>query len=110
MPKGDALRLLGTYNLKTQNRLTTDDKALFMNLSPAYMQWREETLQEDEQKGVKQAQRVFVKSWLRAPFGKIDKVLSPVVEPLVQLPREESARLLPRLSREELLARFDNKS
>ncbi len=77
-----------------------------MNLSPAYMQWREETLQE----GVKKAPRVFVKSWLRARFCKIDRVLSRVVEPLVQLPLEESARLLPRLSREELLARFGNKS
>ncbi|OQY53367.1 MAG: hypothetical protein B6247_15260 [Candidatus Parabeggiatoa sp. nov. 2] len=112
-PKGNALRsnvleLLSTWhiNLETKNRLTTDDKELLMNLSPAYEKWREETLQQ----GVKQAQRVFVKSWLRSRFGKIDKVLSPVVEPLVQLPLEESARLLPRLSREELLARFGKKS
>ncbi len=89
-----------------------------MNLSPAYLQWREETLQEGVKqgvkegvkKGVKQAQRVFVKSWLRARFGKIDRVLSRVVEPLVQLPLEESARLLPHLSRDELLARFGKKS
>jgi len=59
---------------------------------------------------VKQAQRVFVKSRLKSLFCKIDKVLSPVVEPLVQLPLEESARILPRLSREELLARFGKKS
>ncbi len=112
-PKGNALRsnvleLLSTWhiNLETKKRLTTNDKELLMNLSPAYEKWREETLQQ----GVKQAQRVFVKSWLRSRFGKIDKVLSPVVEPLVQLPLEESARLLPRLSREELLARFGKKS
>jgi hypothetical protein len=109
-------------NLETKNRLTTDEKELVMNLSPAYLQWREETLQEGVQQGVKQgvqqgvkqgvkqAQRVFVKSWLRSRFGKIDKVLSKVVEPLVQLPMEESARLLSRLSREELLARFGKKS
>ena len=77
-----------------------------MNLSPAYEKWREETLQE----GVKQAQRVFVKSWLRTRFGKIDKVLSRVVEPLVQLAPEKSARLLPQLSRKELLAKFCKKS
>ena len=121
LPKGEALRsnvleLLSTWhiNLETKNRLTTDDKELLMNLSPAYMQWREETLQEGVKQGVKegvkQAQRVFVKSWLRARFGKIDKVLSRVVEPLVQLPLDESARLLPRLSREELLARFGKQS
>ncbi len=77
-----------------------------MNLSPAYLEWREETLQE----GVKQAQRIFVKSLLSSRFGKIDKVLSPVIESLVQLPPEESARLLPRLSREELLEKFCKKS
>jgi hypothetical protein len=112
-PKGNALRsnvleLLSIWhiNLKTQNKLTTDDKELLMNLSPAYLEWREETLQE----GVKQAQRIFVKSLLSSRFGKIDKVLSPVIESLVQLPPEESARLLPRLSREELLAKFCKKS
>jgi len=117
LPKGDAkrnnvLELLSTWhiNLETKNRLTTDDKELLMNLSPAYLQWREETLEEGVKEGVKQAQRVFVKSWLRARFGKLDKVLSRVVEPLVQLPLEESARLLPRLSRDELLARFGKKS
>jgi hypothetical protein len=112
-PKGDALRsnvleLLSIWhiNLKTKNRLTTDDKELLMNLSPAYLQWREETLQE----GRFETQRVFVKSWLKSRFGKIDKVLSQVIEPLVQLSPEESARLLPRLSREELLAKFGKKS
>ncbi len=112
-PKGNALRsnvleLLSIWhiNLKTQNKLTTDDKELLMNLSPAYLEWREETLQE----GVKQAQRIFVKSLLSSRFGKIDKVLSPVIESLVQLPPEESARLLPRLSREELLEKFCKKS
>jgi hypothetical protein len=116
-PKKNALRsnvleLLSIWhiNIKTQNRLTTDDKELLMNLSPAYLQWREETLQQGVKEGVKQAQRVFVKSWLKSRFGKIDEVLSPVVEPLVQLPMEESARLLPRLSREELLAKFGKKS
>jgi len=116
-PKGNALRsnvleLLSIWhiNLETKNRLTTDDKELLMNLSPAYLQWRDETLQEGVKQGVKKAQRVFVKSLLRSRFGKIDKVLSPVVEPLVQLPLEESARLLPRLSREELLAKFGKKS
>ena len=117
LPTGNALRsnvleLLSTWhiNLETKNQLTTDDKELLMNLSPAYEKWREETLQEGVQQGVKQAQRVFVKSWLRTRFGKIDKILSRVVEPLVQLPPEKSARLLPQLSREELLARFGKKS
>jgi len=128
-PKGNALRsnvleLLSIWhiNIKIQNRLTTDDKELLMNLSPAYLQWREETLQQGVQKGVKQGvqkgvqkgrletQRVFVKSWLKSRFGKIDKALSRAVEPLVQLSPEESARLLPQLSRDELLARFGKKS
>jgi len=73
-----------------------------MTLSPAY--------EKSRLQAIRQTQRVFVKSWLQSRFGEIDKALSPVVESLVQLPPEESTRLLPKLSREELLARFGKKN
>jgi len=72
-----------------------------MILSPAYEKSRTQA--------IRQTQRVFVKSWLQSRFGEIDKALSPVVESLVQLPPKESTRLLPKLSREEFLARFGSK-
>jgi len=91
---------------KAQDNLTPEDKELLMILSPAY----EKSRTQARLQGRLETQRVFVKSWLQSRFGKIDKALSPVVESLVQLPPEESTRLLPKLSREELLARFGKKS
>jgi hypothetical protein len=90
---------------KVQDDLTTEDKELLMTLSPAYEKSRMQAILQ----GRLETQRVFVKSWLQSRFGEIDKALSPVVESLVQLPPEESTRLLPKLSREELLARFGSK-
>jgi len=90
---------------KAQDDLTTEDKELLMTLSPAYEKSRMQAILQ----GRLETQRVFVKSWLQSRFGEIDKALSPVVESLVQLPPEESTRLLPKLSREELLARFGSK-
>ncbi|OQY44449.1 MAG: hypothetical protein B6247_30230 [Candidatus Parabeggiatoa sp. nov. 2] len=76
-----------------------------MILSPAYEKSRNQAMLQ----GRLETQRVFVKSWLQSRFGEIDKALSQVVESLVQLPPEESTRLLPKLFREELLARFGKK-
>ena len=45
-------------NHETKNRLTKDDKEILRHLSPAYVKWREETLQE----GCLETQRIFVKS------------------------------------------------
>jgi hypothetical protein len=78
--------------------------------SPAYEKSRTQAIVEGVLKGRLESQRVFVKSWLQSRFGKIDSVLSEVVELLAQLPPEESTRLLPKLSREELLARFGKKN
>jgi len=90
---------------KTQDHLTPEDKELLMILSPAYEKSRNQAMLQ----GRLETQRVFVKSWLQSRFGEIDKALSQVVESLVQLPPEESTRLLPKLSRKELLARFGKK-
>jgi hypothetical protein len=90
---------------KAQDHLTPEDKELLMILSPAYEKSRNQAMLQ----GRLETQRVFVKSWLQSRFGEIDKALSQVVESLVQLPPEESTRLLPKLSRKELLARFGKK-
>ena len=102
---------------KTQEHLTQEDKELLMILSPAYEKSRAEALVEGmlqgREQGIQQGrletQRLFVTSWLQSRFGEIDNALSPVVELLAQLPPEESTRLLPKLSREELVARFGQK-
>ncbi|MBV9387928.1 MAG: hypothetical protein JOZ78_16015 [Chroococcidiopsidaceae cyanobacterium CP_BM_ER_R8_30] len=66
-----------------------------MNLSPAYLQRREEILQE----GVRQGQRVIIENLLKVRFGSLDEQLSKLVEPLLDLSPEESTRLLTQLSR-----------
>ena len=75
-----------------------------MNLSPAYLQWREDTLQEGRQEG----RQDIIKNLLIARFGNLDEALSEVVLSLEQLPPEEFAGVLLQLSNvslEELLAR-----
>lgn len=64
-PKGNALRnrvlellFIWHIHVETKENLSTDDKELLMNLSPAYLRWREETLQQGVQQGRLEAQRV----------------------------------------------------
>jgi hypothetical protein len=112
LPRKDALRerllellFIWHIDIETKVKLTKDDKELLMNLTPAHQKYKDEILRQ----GLKKGQQVFVKNWLRAKFGKLDRALSKVVDPLVQLSPEESSRLLMRLSREELLAKFAKK-
>ncbi|MFB2921477.1 MULTISPECIES: hypothetical protein [Aerosakkonema] len=73
-----------------------------MELSPLLLQWQEEALHE----GARKAIRTFIEAFFRVQFGDLDEELSKIVEPLVELPSEESVPLLLQSSREELLARF----
>ncbi|WP_414565618.1 MULTISPECIES: hypothetical protein [unclassified Anabaena] len=85
-----------------QENLTEDDQEVIMNLSQAYLEWREATLQE----GQKDERRQVVENLLRVRFGSLDEELEQVIEPLLQLPPQEYSRFLLELSREELLTRF----
>jgi hypothetical protein len=83
---------------KTQDQLTPEDKELLMILSPAYEKSRTQAILQERQ--------FYVENLLKLRFG-VDKALSQLIEPLVQMPREESLRLLMHSSREELLAQFN---
>ncbi|WP_346341785.1 hypothetical protein [[Phormidium] sp. ETS-05] len=101
-------------NLEINQNVSDEDKELIMNLSPAYLQWREATLQEGMQAGLQtglqtgrqEEQRLMVESMLTVRFGAVDEELSQIITPLMQLDAPERARLLLQLSRSELLARF----
>ncbi|NEO74450.1 MAG: hypothetical protein F6K52_34595, partial [Moorea sp. SIO3H5] len=82
--------------------LTEDERELIMNLSPAYLRWREETLEQGNLEG----QRLMVENLLAGRFGTVDKELSRTIEPLMQLPITERTQVLLNLSRQELLERF----
>ena len=68
-----------------------------MTLSPAYEKSRMQTILQERQ--------FYVENLLKLRFG-VDEALSQLVEPLVQMPREESLQLLMQCQREELLAQF----
>jgi hypothetical protein len=85
-----------------QTNLTADDQEVIMNLSQAYLEWREATLQV----GQKEGRRQVVENLLRVRFGSLNEELEQIIEPLLQLSPQEYSRLLLELSRDELLARF----
>ncbi len=100
--------------ITAHKNLTQDDKEVLMNLSKIYQDWRDKTLQEGRKEGQKEGQKegrleersVFVKNLLLFRFGTIDDALSQIIKPLLQLPPQDSSRLLLQSSREELLAKL----
>jgi hypothetical protein len=94
------------YVVESQDKLTSDDKELIMNLSQIYQDWREKTLREGQKEGQKEERSLFVENLLRFRFGKIDEALLPVVKRLLNLPAQDSSRLILQSSREELLAKL----
>ncbi|MFB2969910.1 hypothetical protein ACE1CD_13120 [Aerosakkonema sp. BLCC-F183] len=94
------LEIVGRWyiNLQTSQNLDEEDREVLMNLSPAYLKWREDTLQE--------GRREMVENLLQIRFSSVDEVLAGAIPSMLQLPSQELTRLLLTLSREELLERF----
>ncbi|MGH1396410.1 MAG: hypothetical protein ACRAVC_20615 [Trichormus sp.] len=103
-----ALELL--YNLRQNLQLTQtqdeDDRELVMRLAPLYQQDREQAIQEGEERGIQQGERLVVENLLKVRFGELDNELQAIIQPLLALKAEEFTPLLLQLSREELIARF----
>ena len=121
-------------NIEVKDDLTQNDRELLMKLSPAYLRWREDTLEQGRQEGREKARqeclekarqegyqegyqqgyqqgkqeclRQMIQSFFKVRFGSIDEELSAIVEPMLQLPQDELASLLLAASKEELLERF----
>ena len=124
LPPGEPLReaileLMAKWHISLQKseNLTQEAQELLMNLSSAYLQWREETLQqgrqegrqEGRQQGTLDGQRLMVEKLLEAKFSTLDQELSDIVAVIMQLSLTERSQLLldlSNLSREELLQRF----
>jgi hypothetical protein len=112
------LRILGKGNVQKQAvaelRELPSDNVFRLNaleLSPLYLQRLEEATQrgieQGIQQGIQRSQRLMIESMLQVYFGEIDKELSQLIEPLIQLEPIEIARLIMQLDRTELLAHFD---
>jgi hypothetical protein len=122
LPKDNPLRrylleILASWRINvelSQNLDEQEKQELTMNLSPAYLRWREDTLlegrQEGRQEGLQEGRRSMVENFLRIRFGEVDAQLSSIIESMLQLPTEELTVMLLNLSRSELLARFGENS
>ena len=116
-------------NLVVRQDLDEDDRRLIMHLLPLFEEQVELVRQEEHQKGLQQGlqqgqqqgqqqglqqgQRLVVENVLRARFDSLDGALAAIIPLILELPPEEYAVLLLRLSnlsREQLLARFANLS
>ncbi|MFB2937970.1 hypothetical protein ACE1B6_22205 [Aerosakkonemataceae cyanobacterium BLCC-F154] len=106
--RSNALLLLSNLQatIQASQNIDREDRELVMELSPLLLQWRDEALQEGEERGVKMGKRTMIENALRVRFGNLDEELSRIIEPLLELPPEEIMVLALQLSREELLARF----
>lgn len=105
----NALKLITNWRIvivQQQQSLTDEDRELIMNLSQAYQQWEQTTVQQ----GVQQERRQLMENLLKLKFGSVDEELARVIDSFLQLPADDFARFLlelPNLSREDLLERLD---
>lgn len=96
-------------NLELRDNLSSEEQEVIMNLSPAYLQQREEWKLEGKQEGTLEERYSMIASLLEGRFGTLDSELSGLVEQIAQLPLDERTQLLlslANLSREELLQRL----
>ncbi|TRU30694.1 MAG: hypothetical protein EWV80_01655 [Microcystis aeruginosa Ma_QC_B_20070730_S2] len=96
-------------NLELRDNLSTEQQEDIVNLSPAYLQQREEWKQEGIQQGSLEERYSLITSLLEGRFGSLDSELSGLVERIAQLPISERTALLlslANLSRSELLERL----
>lgn len=88
-------------NLELRDNLSKEEEEVIMNLSPAYLQQREEWKQEERLS--------MIACLLEGRFGTLDAELSGLVEKIAKIPIAERTQLLLSLanvSREELLEKF----
>ncbi|MFP4101623.1 MAG: hypothetical protein ACLFWZ_13680 [Coleofasciculus sp.] len=112
------LQILANWRItiNESDNLSEQDRELLMNLSPAYLKWQEETLEQGKREGIQEGrlegrlegQRQMAENFLRVRFGELDPELASTIAPMLQLPPQELTRLLFNLEREELLLWFDN--
>ncbi|MDJ1174840.1 hypothetical protein [Roseofilum capinflatum] len=98
------LELVGIWRINVESKIDLDpeERELIMELSPAYIKWREDTLQ--------QGQRLMIEALLRTRLGELDEALLAIISPLLELPPDECMSLGLHASREELLAQFGSNS
>ncbi len=95
-------------NLEVSSELDVQDRELIMRLSPLLSQQLEAATQSGMEQGTQMERTAFIENLLKARFNYLDDKLTEIIQPMLSLSPEELAPLLLQLSREELLARFNN--
>lgn len=98
-------------NLELRDNLSKEQKETIMNLSPAYLQQREQWKVEGKLEGKLEGIQEMVEGLLMTRFNNLDEQLLAIVPQIVKLSASERNQLLLslfNLSREELLARFNS--
>jgi hypothetical protein len=115
LPKGNSKRskilsLLYTWKISMEVNTLIDDvedrKELMMNLSQAYLEWEQETVE----RGKEQGQRSVVENLLLFRFGSLDPELEAIIPSILALSPGEFTPMLMRLSRKELITRFNTQN
>jgi hypothetical protein len=107
-----ALGLLVSLQISMEllDEVEQEERRILMALSQAYLEWERQTEQRGIERGIERgeslAQRKSVAAILTTRFGTIDRQLEGIIPVVLELPIEESTRLLLQLSREELLQHF----
>lgn len=106
---GDILSSWRT-TLEERGNLNEQEGELLMNLSPAYLQRKQEILEEGRQEGRQEGtlaeRRTTIENLLKIRFGSLDSQLSAIVEPLLDLSPEQFTPILLQQSRDQLVDRF----
>jgi Domain of unknown function (DUF4351) len=74
-------------SLNVGQNLTTDERALSMNLTPVYEKWRQETLDEGRQEGLEQEAQSLILRQLTRRIGNVSPTIRSQIQslPLAQL-------------------------
>jgi hypothetical protein len=106
---GVILSLLYTWKLNigiSPENDIEDREELLMNLSQAYLEWEQETVERGKEIGKEQERRQVVENLLLFRFGLLDPELQSIIPSISTLPSSEFTPMLMQLSREELITRF----
>ncbi|MBW4478580.1 MAG: hypothetical protein KME54_17395 [Tolypothrix brevis GSE-NOS-MK-07-07A] len=134
--RNQILRLLYSWKISIEvgTQIDLEDTEVIMNLSQAYLEWEEQTqlrgieqgieqgiergieqgiergIERGIEQGIEQERRQLLENLLTARFGEVDSQLAAMIPAIISLNNQEYAALLlqlPSLSREDLLARFN---
>jgi hypothetical protein len=106
--RSPALGLLVSLRVSMEvlDEVEQEERRILMALSQAYLEWERETEQRGAARAKQETQRATMTSIMKTRFGSVDSQLEAIIPTLLELPIEESTRLLLQLSRDELLQRF----